>query len=356
MIEEVDNLPEIQDNRRYKMMHNGQYFQHIIEDIFRFYNFDVKREFKIGNFVADFIAEYKNNKYLAEVKYSNSGFISTNIIDKAVDRLISCIKQYDEKITPVLIINGIASEELKNTKDLLVIDIANILYLVKDNNDLKNQLLSILEFSIDGIIPSSEKIKEIFEKPKTIYNQAIVEEKKSEKELIKKLEQWKPRKSNWKEYEDLCREIVDYLFNDRLLFKGNQKKSNDGLYRFDSIYKIKDNQTKDLWNTITKYFNSKYIIFEFKNYKSKITQKEIYTTEKYLYLKALRGVAIIISCKGADENAQKAIKGTLREDGKLILSISNDDLIKMLNRKIEGESPTDYLEDILDNLLIELEK
>ena len=123
------------------MLHNGQYFQHIIEYIFRFYNFDVKSEFRVGNFVADFIAEYKNNKYLAEVKYSNSGFISTNIIDKAVDRLISCIKQYDEKIKPVLIINGIASEELKNTKDLLVIDIANILYLVKDNNDLKKSII-----------------------------------------------------------------------------------------------------------------------------------------------------------------------------------------------------------------------
>ena len=117
------------------MLHNSQYFQYIIEDVFRFYNFDVKPEFRIGNFIADFIAEHKNNKYLAEVKYSNSGFISTNIIDKVVDRLISYTKQDDEKIIPVLIVNGIASEELKNTKDLLVIDIANILYLVKDNNN-----------------------------------------------------------------------------------------------------------------------------------------------------------------------------------------------------------------------------
>lgn len=335
------------------MLHNGQYFQHIIEDVFHFYNFDVKPEFRIGNFIADFIAENKNNKYLAEVKYSNSGFISTNIIDKAVDRLISCTKQDDEKIIPVLIVNGIASEELKNTKDLLVIDIANILYLLKDNNNLKNQLLSILEFSIDGIMPSSEKIEEIFNKPKTIDKYT---EEDSVKKLIKELEQWKPIKNNWKKYEDLCREIVDYLFNERLLFKGEQKKSNDGLYRFDSIYKIKDNQTKDLWNTITRYFNSKYIVFEFKNYKSQITQKDVYTTEKYLYLKALRGVAIIISCKGTDGHAIKAIKGILRENGKLILSISNNDLIAMLNKKIKGESPTDYLEDILDDLLIELEK
>ena len=336
------------------MLHNGQYFQYIIEKIFRFYNFDIKSEVRIGNFVADFIAEYKDNKYLVEVKYFNSGFIPAHIIDKAVNRLNLCVKQYNSKITPVLIINGTASEELKKTKDLLVIDIANILYLVRYNNELKNQLLSILEFSTDGIIPSLEEIKEIFDKPKNIDKHT--EEENPGKKFIERLEQWKPRKSNWKEYEDLCREIVDYLFNDRLLFKGKQKESNDGLYRFDSIYKIKDNQTKDLWNTITRYFNSKYIVFEFKNYKYEITQKDIYTTDKYLYLKALRGVAIIISCKGVDKNAEKAIKGTLKENGKLILSISNDDLIEMLKRKIKDESPTDYLEDKLDNLLIELEK
>ena len=165
------------------------------------------------------------------------------------------------------------------------------------------------------------------------------------------------KKYFYKDNKKVTDSYIDYIYLDkRLLFKGEQKKSNDGLYRFDSIYKIKDNQTKDLWNTITRYFNSKYIVFEFKNYKSQITQKDVYTTEKYLYLKALRGVAIIISCKGTDGHAIKAIKGILRENGKLILSISNNDLIAMLNKKIKGESPTDYLEDILDDLLIELEK
>lgn len=88
----------------------------------------------------------------------------------------------------------------------------------------------------------------------------------------------------------------------------------------------------------------------------KITQKEIYTTDKYLYLKALRSVAIIISCNGASSNADRAIKGTLRENGKLILSISNQDLIKMIDIKINKENPSDYLYSKFDDLLINLEK
>ena len=39
-------------------------------------------------------------------------------------------------------------------------------------------------------------------------------------------------------------------------------------------------------------------------------------TEKYLYEKSLRKVAIIVSRKGADTNAKKAARGSLRESGK----------------------------------------
>ena len=104
------------------------------------------------------------------------------------------------------------------------------------------------------------------------------------------------------------------------------------------------------------YFNSKYVVFEFKNYSKKITQKEIYTTEKYLYAKALRSVAIIITAKGFDENAMWATKGCLRENGKLIILLTSEDLIKMAEYKISQEDPSTYLLSKLDNLLIELEK
>ena len=99
-----------------------------------------------------------------------------------------------------------------------------------------------------------------------------------------------------------------------------------------------------------------HVIFEFKNYKDVITQKEIYTTEKYLYAKALRCVAIIVSCNGSDENAKKAIKGTLRENGKLILNLSNRDLSNMLEYELNGNLASEYLYNVLDEMLIELEK
>ena len=154
----------------------------------------------------------------------------------------------------------------------------------------------------------------------------------------------------------LCTEILKELFMDDLSVWKEQKKSNDDLYRFDLICKIRDGRVNPFWRFLEEFFNTKYIIFEFKNYKEAITQKEIYTTEKYLYAKALRSVAIILSCHGADKNAEKAIKGALRENGKLIISISNEDIIHMLEAKKNNEEPSDDLYTMLDNMLMALEK
>ena len=64
-----------------------------------------------------------------------------------------------------------------------------------------------------------------------------------------------------------------------------------------------------------------------------------------------------MSRKGADENALAAAKGCLRESGKLILCLSDEDLIQMMDIKLkEQRKPAEYLSDMLDDMLINLEK
>lgn len=88
-----------------------------------------------------------------------------------------------------------------------------------------------------------------------------------------------------------------------------------------------------------------------------MSQEEIYTTEKYLYQKALRSVAVIVSRKGADKNALRTARGCLRENGKLILCLSDEDLLELLRIKEEADRETaEYLGDMLDGMLIHLEK
>ena len=177
------------------------------------------------------------------------------------------------------------------------------------------------------------------------------------KKLKKDIETWKGGKqTNSAAYEKLCTRTLMRLFADDLTLWREQAKSNSDLFRFDLICKIKRDNHKDFWEMAERYFNSKYIIFEFKNYSGKVTQKEVYTTVRYLYTKAMRGIAIIISPNGMDENAGKAIRGILRDEGKLILSLTNEELVRMLQMKEDGEDPADFLSDKLDELLIDLEK
>ena len=65
--------------------------------------------------------------------------------------------------------------------------------------------------------------------------------------------------------------------------------------------------------------------------------------------------AVKITREGLDANAKIAQRGVLREDGKLIICLSDEDIIKMIRMKDKGDEPCDYLSDYLDNLLVDLE-
>jgi hypothetical protein len=107
---------------------------------------------------------------------------------------------------------------------------------------------------------------------------------------------------------------------------------------------------------IKERFHSQYVIFECKNYKDPIRQGEIYTTEKYLFQKALRSVAFIVAPSPAHESALAAARGALREHGKLIISLSVDDICKMLALKDATQDYNGFLFDKIDNMLMKLER
>ena len=64
----------------------------------------------------------------------------------------------------------------------------------------------------------------------------------------------------------------------------------------------------------------------------------------------------MIAANGYEEHARWAAKGCLRENGKLILLLETKDLIEMNRLKEEQEDPSEYLQNKLDELLLELEK
>ena len=127
----------------------------------------------------------------------------------------------------------------------------------------------------------------------------------------------------------------------------------------DLIGSLKVNQNKEerlhpLWQLIVQHYNSHFVVFEFKNYTKRIDQNLIYITEKYLYDSALRNVAIIVSRKGFSESARFAAEGCLKEHGKLVLGIKDEDLIEML--RLKSDKAADYLLEKLEGFLMGISK
>lgn len=292
---------------------------------------------------------YSDSKEIATLKRLQS---YSRLVGKAVSD-----QKKDLPLQNICVVANLVSDETKRkyeeAKLGYVWDIRNVLWLFEDYPELKNELISILNYSVENIEPERPE-PFIFEESSQMEN---TDPESVADSYIAQLKVLETGSAAFKKYEELCVSILKYILGEYLTLWEQQKTTEEDLYRFDMCCKIKNGVTQDFFDTICKYFSTKYIVFEFKNYEKPITQREIYTTEKYLYEKALRKVAIIISRKGADKHAKMAARESLRESGKLIICLSDEDLKAMLQIKKEGEKTTGgYLEDILDDMLMRLEK
>jgi restriction endonuclease len=180
------------------------------------------------------------------------------------------------------------------------------------------------------------------------------EQPRKGRNLCQELRSIERGRANAKRFEEKMTEAVQYIFDDDLTAWQRQKATDTNVSFYDLVARVASGH--DFWSTIVAHFSSRYIIFEFKNYGTKIKQGQIYTTEKYLFRPALRSTAFIISKKGADENALAAARGALREHGKLIVNLTVDDVCDMLGRKDKGDDPNALLVDKVDEMLMKLER
>lgn len=293
---------------------------------------------------------YSDSKEIATLKRLQS---YSRLVGKAVSD-----QKKDLPLQNICVVANLVSDETKRkyeeAKLGYVWDIRNVLWLFEDYPELKNELISILNYSVENIEPERPEpfiFEEESRQTETTEPESVADS------YIRQLDALGTGRESFLKYEKLCVSILKYILGEYLALWEQQKTTEEDLYRFDMCCKIKNGVTQDFFDTICNYFSTKYIVFEFKNYEKLITQREIYTTEKYLYEKALRKVAIIISRNGADKHAEMAARGSLRESGKLIICLSDEDMKAMLQIKKEGERTTgEYLENILDDMLMRLEK
>lgn len=330
--------------------------------IFSHFQFQVSENIKVNGFFVDLQAKKDDKEYYVEIKAPQSErYYSLKSITLAAEETVEIAKR--NGTIPVLFVYSRLSSNIikalhEKHAELIVYDIKNILYIIQDTS-IRDDVVAVLPFSVKTI--PTQNIT--YEKWKILVPEHTDTPHKSElkeEELFIKLESTPKGKGGATAFEEICFELLKKIFSDDLALWDPQKKSNKDLYRFDLLCRIKDEpdskKKQTFWRIMEQYFNSKYIIFEYKNYAGKITQREIYTTERYLYQKALRNVAIIIARSGYDGNSEWAAKGCLRENGKLILLLKIEDVKMMYKMKQDGNDPSTILLNKLDELLANLEK
>lgn len=312
----------------------------------------------------DFVISKENEKKIIEVKEYRSEFVSNTILNGAVEQVKMYRKAwmdaYKENIQSILIVSCQVSDELKENyyreSNVIIIDISNLIYLLQDNDKMMMLLIESVQYNINMISP-----KKILD----ICSLKIDEKKNQEKirpqsleaiELIKRLEDmpYGKENNNDKKYEKLCTDIIKYLFKTDFTKMVEQHSTEDQMFKMDLICGLKG--TTEFWNILKEHYNTRFVVFEFKNYEEEINQNLIYITEKYLYKATLRNVAIIISRKGFSNNAHKAANGILTENGKLIIDLCDIDLITMLRMKADKEDASDYILDKLEYWLMSISK
>jgi hypothetical protein len=146
--------------------------------------------------------------------------------------------------------------------------------------------------------------------------------------LIAELSALKKGKKGAAAYELLCERIISYLFKDALAEPKKQKRTIDGLNIMDIVYRVIPGHR--FWDTLTRDFRARVILFECKNYSASVGPMQVYTSERYINPLALRPICFMLTRKAPSQHARQAAFGAMRESGKMMIFLDDSSVEAML--------------------------
>ncbi len=180
-----------------------------------------------------------------------------------------------------------------------------------------------------------------------------------ERKLIKQLENTKAGKLGWVEYENITYSILQYLFctyqdsemslnqfydiakideKDTFLF---QDRTQHGFEIRDII--MPNFATKGFWKYIGEKYKGDLIVVDCKNYTEAIKKHEILTVANYINEKGCGLFALICTRVEISDSARNAVKNQWIHANKMILCLTDNDLIQMLGDKERGVDPANTI-------------
>lgn len=167
-------------------------------------------------------------------------------------------------------------------------------------------------------------------------------------DMVTRLNAVPPGRAGWSEFENICTEILTFLFVPPLSQPKIQSRSYSGIDRRDAVFPNRQDLGDNVWAKIYRELGARLILFEFKNYdKTEIGKEEVNQTRNYLN-KAMGRLGIICSNKKPENQAYIKRNTIFSEEGKVILFITKDKLEEMLYIKERGDDPSDLIMDEIE--------
>jgi len=180
---------------------------------------------------------YSDSKEIATLKRLQS---YSRLVGKAVSD-----QKKDLPLQNICVVANLVSNETKRkyeeAKLGYVWDIRNVLWLFEDYPELKNELISILNYSVENIEPERPE-PFIFEESSQMEN---TDPESVADSYIAQLKVLETGSAAFKKYEELCVSILKYILGEYLTLWEQQKTTEENLYRFDMCCKIKNGVTQD---------------------------------------------------------------------------------------------------------------
>lgn len=164
--------------------------------------------------------------------------------------------------------------------------------------------------------------------------------------LIRQLKECPKGTEGWRQFETIGGKIFHFLFENtfRNYTYEYQSSTSDGTQRRDLIVNNTFKDTTSFWQLVKNDYNANLIVVDFKNYREKLNSDSFYIPTKYLN-SAIGYFAIVFSRQGLDDTARREQQRLLSEK-KLVLCLTDANLIDMINQKMNGQEPLDSLENL----------
>lgn len=173
--------------------------------------------------------------------------------------------------------------------------------------------------------------------------------------LIQRLEACPAGHAGWVEFENVCVEILTYLFVPPLNEPIAQPRTYSGIDRRDAVFPNRNKDANSIWGQLYQELGARLVLFEFKNYDAtEIGKDEINQTRNYL-TKAMGRLAVVCCNKTPNEAAHIKRNSIYAEEQKVIIFVTLDLLLEMMSIKERGDDPSDLIMDLVERFYLQHE-